>query len=95
MPSGCENCDRCVPTQCEGTGIICPECRSESVIPVIYGMPAALTFAAEQEGRLRLGGIMMSEDSPDWSCTACGHEWPDPDCKRRLFREHAGNGGGT
>jgi hypothetical protein len=42
-------------------------------------------FAAEQEGRLKLGGIMMGENSPDWLCTGCGHEWADPDCKRRLF----------
>jgi hypothetical protein len=55
------------------------------VIPVIYGMPAAMLVAAEREGRLKLGGIMMSEDSPDWICCECGHEWPDPACKRRLF----------
>jgi hypothetical protein len=48
-------------------------------------MPAAMTIAAEQEGKLKLGGIMMLEDSPDWLCTGCGHEWPDPECKKRLF----------
>jgi len=90
---GCEGCSRCVPTQCTGTGLVCPECGCEAVIPVIYGMPAAITVAAEKEGRLRLGGIMMSEDSPDWVCRECGCEWVDPECKRRLFPGPGGEGG--
>ena len=90
---GCEDCARCVPTQCSGTDIKCIRCGCESVIPVIYGMPAAMTFAAEQEGRLKLGGIMMGEDSPDWLCRECGHEWPDPECKKRLFSGYPGKEG--
>ena len=82
---GCENCARCIPTQCEGSGVRCPQCGMDGVIPILYGMPAAMTIAAEQEGKLKLGGIMMREDSPDWHCIDCGHEWPDPECKKRLF----------
>jgi len=82
---GCENCARCIPTQCDGSGIRCPQCGTEGVIPILYGMPAAMTIAAEQEGKLKLGGIMMLEDSPDWHCIGCGHEWLDPECKKRLF----------
>ena len=90
---GCENCARCVPSQCEGTGIECPRCSSDSVIPVIYGMPAGFLVTAEQEGKLKLGGIIMNEDSPDWICRQCGHEWPDPDCKARLFSGRTVKGG--
>ena len=52
----------------------CPECGSGPVARIMYGMPA---FSEElerelREGKISLGGCCVSDDDPDWECTACG-----------------------
>jgi hypothetical protein len=32
-------------------------------------------FEDTRAGRIALGGCMLSPDSPDHACDACGHEW--------------------
>ncbi len=60
----------------------CPVCGSGPVARIMYGMPA---FSEElerelREGKTSLGGCCVSDDDPDWECTACG---------RRMHRSRA------
>ena len=57
--------------------IVCPECGSEDVLPIIYGLPAPETEERAQRGEVRLGGCIVEEGSPTLVCTLCGREWQD------------------
>jgi hypothetical protein len=54
---------------------ICPECNSQEVVPILYGMPTAQAAEEEEKGKLFIGGCCIYEDSPKWHCKACGNEW--------------------
>ncbi len=51
----------------------CPNCRSDQVIPIRYGMPSCRMFDLERKGRLILGGCMPHKNN--LHCRRCGHEW--------------------
>ncbi|MDI6719864.1 MAG: hypothetical protein QMD46_09670 [Methanomicrobiales archaeon] len=53
----------------------CPNCGSDRVIPIRYGMPSCRMCEEEQKGRLILGGCMPHRNN--CHCKACGHEWAD------------------
>lgn len=55
--------------------MVCSECDSEDVIPIAYGKPGRSLASAAERGEVILGGCMISEDSPNWHCKACGAEW--------------------
>ncbi len=53
----------------------CPDCGSIRIARIMYGLP---DFSDEelkkavQEGRVVLGGCIITPDSPEWKCKACG-----------------------
>jgi len=55
----------------------CPKCESTEVIRIIYGLPVDREEAmkAEREGRIKLGGCIVGEESPNFTCKSCGKEW--------------------
>ncbi len=55
----------------------CAQCRSQRVAEIMYGYPADIGAlrADLDSGKVCLGGCFFSEDSPQWRCVACGHEW--------------------
>ncbi len=55
----------------------CPRCKSPEVIRIIYGLPADREEAmkAEREGKIKLGGCIVGEESPNFTCKSCGKEW--------------------
>jgi hypothetical protein len=55
----------------------CPQCRSPRVAKILYGLPADIKAlqADLDSGKLCLGGCFFSEESPQWRCVACDHEW--------------------
>lgn len=55
----------------------CPRCRSDKVVPVVYGMPSAELVEKSRAGRVALGGCVVFPDAPDWRCVTCGHEWDE------------------
>lgn len=55
----------------------CPRCRSDEVVPVVYGMPSAELVEQSRAGRVALGGEVHWPEAPDWRCVACGHEWDE------------------
>ena len=55
----------------------CPECGSDSIAEILYGLPA---YDEQMErdldaGKIVLGGCCVSDDSPEWHCNKCKHEW--------------------
>lgn len=49
----------------------CPECGSSDTIPIQYGFPSPEMMNAADKGKIRLGGCVIKNDSPDWHCKAC------------------------
>lgn len=57
--------------------IICPKCKSENIIPIVYGNPAVDTKEAAERGELMLGGsgVIDGFQEPDRYCKHCGFSW--------------------
>jgi hypothetical protein len=53
----------------------CPECGAARVAQILYGYDSLYEEADLDAGRVVLGGCVVREDSPQWRCAACGHEW--------------------
>ncbi|MFZ0430105.1 MAG: hypothetical protein WAO20_18450 [Acidobacteriota bacterium] len=51
----------------------CPQCGSEQVIRIVYGLPSAALSAQAERYEVHLGGCCIEEESPEWHCRACGH----------------------
>lgn len=50
---------------------ICPKCRSEKVVPIVYGLPGPEMFEAAERGEISLGGCELSFDNPVVECLDC------------------------
>jgi len=57
----------------------CPRCGEVSGVPILWGMPDNDASERAERGEVVLGGCLVTDDDPDWSCTnpACGNEWMD------------------
>lgn len=58
----------------------CPRCKSNNIIPIIYGYPTAEMFDDSDNDKCILGGCCISstEDDPSLKrnhCNDCGFEW--------------------
>ena len=50
----------------------CPKCKSsDSVMPIMYGMPGVEMQQKYYEGKIKLGGCMVAMDNPNWHCKKC------------------------
>ena len=57
---------------------ICPKCKSENIIPIMYGYPAPEAMEAAVAVELKLGGCEVYIDGcdmPDKFCKDCEFEW--------------------
>ena len=52
----------------------CPKCNSKRIAKIIYGMPyySPETEKLIQEGKIVLGGCIVTDDDPVWECADCG-----------------------
>jgi hypothetical protein len=50
----------------------CGQCGSETILPVVYGLPTAETLARAIRGEVLLGGCVVFGNEPDWRCASCG-----------------------
>lgn len=57
--------------------IICPSCNSKNVAKYLYGMPAFSKKLEKEleQGKIKLGGCCISDESPQFHCNDCGKEW--------------------
>ena len=58
-----------------GTKIICPECKSNKTVPILYGYPAPDAMAAAMSGEIMLGGCVIDFPQADRGCLECGYKW--------------------
>ena len=56
----------------------CPKCAGGDVKAIVFGYPTEETMESAGAGEIELGGCIVSEQSPDWRCSSCGHSWADP-----------------
>jgi len=58
-------------------GCICPKCKSNNIIPIMYGYPTYEAFEEAEKGNIKLGGceVIIGCDMPDRFCKDCEHEW--------------------
>lgn len=54
--------------------MLCPECGSADVVPIVYGLPAPELFESAERGGVVLGGCVVGFDGedPTHACKACG-----------------------
>lgn len=55
----------------------CPTCGSPDWVPISYGFPSAAMLAASHMGVIRLGGCVVSLESPTRACRKCDARWDD------------------
>jgi hypothetical protein len=55
----------------------CPQCSSQRVLRIFYGLPTAETWERIRRGDGVAGGCFIFEGQPDWECAACHHRWSD------------------
>lgn len=61
----------------KATLVVCPRCRAEiQPVPIVYGYPAPEAMREADAGRIRLGGCMIGDESPEFECPACGGPLP-------------------
>ena len=53
----------------------CPECGADKTIPIAYGLPSKELRREVEEGKVHLGGCLVTGDDPKWYCPICKHEW--------------------
>ena len=53
----------------------CPSCKSEHVIPIVYGLPGLELAEEAEKGHVELGGCCVDANNPNWKCKACGKTW--------------------
>jgi hypothetical protein len=61
----------------------CPDCGSDRILPIAYGLPAPETEEAARRGKVVLGGCMVQE--PSWHCQQCFNSWPEDSEPRQLI----------
>jgi hypothetical protein len=61
----------------------CPSCGSKKVAQILWGYPAFSRKLEKnlKEGKIVLGGCIVSGNDPEWQCV---------DCKVEIYREGQG-----
>ena len=53
----------------------CPKCKSENIIPIVWGYPTQELLDDDEAGRVISYGDLIPPNPPDSHCKSCGHEW--------------------
>ncbi len=53
----------------------CPECNSRNVIKILYGEPTGEALFMEAQGKIKLGGCLITDIDPEYYCNDCANEW--------------------
>jgi hypothetical protein len=56
-------------------GRVCPECRREDSVPLLWGLPDFEAMRLAERGQVALGGCMVMGENPAFACRSCGLEW--------------------
>ena len=71
---------------CKGSR--CPSCLEGRLIPIAYGFPSIETVARYREGKVALGGCVISEvfDEERFEIVSADPQPSCPRCEGRFFR---------
>jgi hypothetical protein len=56
---------------------VCPQCSSENIVPIVYGLPRPELIERAARGEVVLGGCFVFERAPNPSCLSCHHQWEE------------------
>lgn len=59
----------------QAKGKVCPRCKSNRVVYILYGEPSSQGCELEKKGELVLGGCISDKNSPINYCKNCKNEW--------------------
>ena len=54
---------------------ICPKCKSNEVIDILYGYPSPEALQSWFKKDVELGGCIVGNEKPTHKCFKCGHQW--------------------
>jgi len=54
---------------------ICPKCKSNEVIDILYGYPTQETLQSWFKKEVELGGCIVGKENPLHKCKKCEHQW--------------------
>jgi hypothetical protein len=57
----------------------CQKWGSSKTVRLQYGFPTSETFEAADRGEIALGGCCIDENTPQWECRSCEHQFRTPD----------------
>jgi len=57
----------------------CPQCSSSNVAEIFWGFPGNMDEIKEdlRNGRIILGGCVVTDHDPKLQCNVCHHRWGD------------------
>ncbi|TBW29949.1 carboxypeptidase-like regulatory domain-containing protein [Gramella sp. KN1008] len=70
-PDGITDISILFPPECNfnHNDMTCPVCnKKDEVIPIVYGLPREEIFKKAEEGKVKLGGCVVSTCDPQWYC---------------------------
>ena len=53
----------------------CQNCNNKTVVEISYGDPTEWVMQMAEEGKLVLGGCIISNLSPQWQCAQCDTQY--------------------
>lgn len=59
----------------------CPKCNSKNIAWILWGLPADMKSLKKEldQGKIVLGGCLVSNNDPKWECNDCHHRWGERD----------------
>ena len=54
---------------------VCTKCGSKNTVRIVYGYPSQETLEIAKNGKVVLGGCIISDNDPVWHCNDCSNNW--------------------
>lgn len=68
----------------------CPKCGSRNVIKILYGEPTGEALFMEAQGKIKLGGCLITDIDPEYYCNNFENEWNKKEIIDKLYGEIKG-----
>lgn len=68
----------------------CPKCGSWNVIKILYGEPTGEALFMEAQGKIKLGGCLITDIDPEYYCNDCENEWNKKEIIDRAYGDIKG-----
>ena len=52
-------------------GSTCPTCKRAKLVPIVYGLPGIELRQDSENGRVALGGCVVTGNDPELECLGC------------------------